>query len=198
MDRKRWDRCSNRYACVWVCVPEHEKRPRWEIDGWFAVVWAGISRHPKCGWRESPASSHCRWGLPDLGHIQRVEGQRPTLSFRYCCSGVRLEPNHISFVFEGLRRSRLELIQALTLSMHGDIRVARRLASRCAVCPLTCKSSAKACTLRPCCSTVPMTSAEYTIKRIGPSNDPWGTPEVTIVVTEVSPLKWTNCERPVR
>ena len=87
-DRKRGARCSNRYACVWVRVPEHEQRPWWGIDGWFAVAGAGISRHPKCGWRASPASSHCRWGHPDLGHSQRVEGQRPTPSFRYCCSGA--------------------------------------------------------------------------------------------------------------
>ena len=36
-DRKRGARCSNRYACVWVRVPEHEQRPWWGIDGWFAV-----------------------------------------------------------------------------------------------------------------------------------------------------------------
>ena len=58
----------------------------------------------------------------------------------------RLKPNHISSVFEGLRRSQLELIQALMLSMHVDIHVARRAASCCTACPLTCKSSAKSCT----------------------------------------------------
>ena len=45
---------------------------------------------------------------------------------------------------------------------------------------------------------MPMTSAEYAMKKIGPSTDPWGTPEVTIVVPEVSPLKRTNWDRPVR
>ena len=87
-DRTRGALCSNRYACVCVRVPEHEQRPWSGIDGWFAVAGAGISRHPKCCWRVSPASSHCRWGLPDLGHSQRVEDRRPTPSFRYCCSGA--------------------------------------------------------------------------------------------------------------
>ena len=36
------------------------------------------------------------------------------------------EPNHNSSVFEGLRRSRLELIHALTLSMLVDVHVASR------------------------------------------------------------------------
>ena len=89
-DRKQGDCCSNRYACVWVRVQEREQRPRWGTDRWFAVVGAGISRHPKCGWCASPASSHCRWELPDLGHSQRVEGRRPTPSFRYCCSDHEL------------------------------------------------------------------------------------------------------------
>ena len=50
-----------------------------------------------------------------------------TASLQWCRR--RLEPNHISSVFERLRRSRLELIHALTLSLHVDIRVARRAAS---------------------------------------------------------------------
>ena len=73
-DRKQGARCSKRYACVWVRELEHEQRPWWEIDGWFAVAGAGMGRHrhrhPKFGWRASPASSHCRWGLPDFGHSQ--------------------------------------------------------------------------------------------------------------------------------
>ena len=46
-DRKWEARCSNRYVCVWVRVPEHEQRPRWGIDGWFAVVGPERNRHPK-------------------------------------------------------------------------------------------------------------------------------------------------------
>jgi len=76
-DRKREACCSSRYKGVQVPVPEHEQRPWRGINGWFAVVGVGRSRHLKCNWHASPASSHRWWGLPDLGHSQRVEG-RPT------------------------------------------------------------------------------------------------------------------------
>ena len=85
-DRKREARCSSRCTCVWARVSEYEQRPRWGIDRWFTVVGVGGNRHLKCCWRATPASSHCRWGYPDLRQSQRVEGQCPTPSFWYCCS----------------------------------------------------------------------------------------------------------------
>ena len=85
-DRRRVARCSRQYGNVWAPVPEHEQRQWWEIDGWFEVVGAGRSRHPRCSWRASPASSYCRWELPDRGHSQRVEDRRPTPSSRYHCN----------------------------------------------------------------------------------------------------------------
>ena len=55
-DRKRAARSSSQYKCGWAPVPEHEQRPRWGIDGWFAVVGAGRNRHPKC-----KCKCKCNW-----------------------------------------------------------------------------------------------------------------------------------------
>ena len=119
----------------------------------------------------------------DDGVIHAPAMNRGVIGQRWSCPA---DPSQMISVFEGLSFRRFEAIQLLTASTQSENRVTRSDDLSGLTCAYICKSSAYACTLKPCSSMI-----VYRRKNSGPSTEPCGIPHTTDVTDEALPLKNT-------
>ena len=124
----------------------------------------------------------------DDGVIHAPAMNRGVIGQRWSCPA---DPSQMISVFEGLSFRRFEAIQLLTASTQSENRVTRSDDLSGLTCAYICRSSAYACTLKPCSSMIGKSGAVYRRKNSGPSTEPCGILHTTDVTDEALPLKNT-------